>query len=248
MSYRSAGLHPNLKRSRIAIYLQLAALFRSRIASGHWPVGSQIPRLEELAEEFKVARGTVRQAFDVLESEGLVERLRAKGSFVKKPPQHTRVHKLEMDWSSITAAHEGALITPIDNAVVDELPFVLQDFGIPVSRYRKLRRMHAREGEPYLLGTSYLDEQLYRALPAERFEHEPLLILLQEAAGAALGPARQVLTIATADVETANYLSIDVNSPIALMRRTVCSTSGELIYASEGHYRGDSVRLEVDLR
>lgn len=238
----------NLKRSRIAIYLQLASLFRNRISSGFWPVGERIPNVDDLAEEFGVARGTIRQAFDALESEGLVERKRAKGSFVKRAPAAARVHRLEMDWASITTAHQGAVITPLENIVVDQLPEVLRDGGQPATSYRKLRRLHKRDGQPYLLGTSYLDESLYQTLPAERFETEPLLVLLQEVAAENLGPAKQVLTIASADVDTASYLDVAMNSPIAIMRRTVLSRTGTLIYASEGLYRGDTVRLEIDLR
>tara|TARA_R110002020_G_scaffold133617_9_gene298105 strand:- start:5217 stop:5978 length:762 start_codon:yes stop_codon:yes gene_type:complete len=243
-----AGQGANLKRSRIAIYLQLAALFRSRITSGHWAVGSRIPNIDELAEEFGVARGTIRQAFDALEEEGLVERLRAKGSFVKRAPAVARVHRLEMDWTSIIKAHEGSDITALESTPNAVLPDVLRDGGTAAPAYRRFRRLHRRDGEPHLLGTSYLDERLYEMLAPERFQREPLLRLLQETAAQSLGPAHQVLTITTADVETAAHLEIAVNAPIALMRRAVLSKDGELIYASEGRYRGDRVRLEIDLR
>ncbi|WP_018699818.1 GntR family transcriptional regulator [Amorphus coralli] len=241
--------HPvNLKRSRIAIYLQLADLFRSRIASGHWPVGGRIPNIDDLAEEFGVARGTIRQAFDALEEEGLVERLRAKGSFVKRAPHAGRVHRLEMDWGSIIKAHQGSDIVTLDTTTVPVLPDVLRNGGTAAPGYRRFRRLHRRDGEPHLLGTSYLDERLYRKLAAERFETEPLLQLLQEAAAESLGSARQVLTISTADVDTAALLEIAVNAPVAIMRRAVLSSDDVLVYASEGTYRGDSVRLEIDLR
>lgn len=238
----------NLKRSRIAIYLQLADLFRSRIASGHWPVGGRIPNIDDLAEEFGVARGTIRQAFDALEKEGLVERLRAKGSFVRQAPSAARVHRLEMDWGSIIKAHQGSDITTLDSTTVQSLPEVLRDGGEAAPSYRRFRRLHRRDGEPHLLGTSYLDERLYAKLPPERFESEPLLQLLQEAAADSLGPARQVLTISTADVHTAALLEVAVNAPVAIMRRAILSKAGVLIYASEGTYRGDRVRLEIDLR
>src|SRR3546814_1229236 len=63
-------------------YLQLSTLFRRMIASGEWQVGSQIPTVEELAAEYGVARATVRQALGILNGEGLIERYRAKGTFV----------------------------------------------------------------------------------------------------------------------------------------------------------------------
>ncbi|WP_172292069.1 GntR family transcriptional regulator [Pseudoruegeria sp. HB172150] len=237
-----------LKRSRVAIYLQLAELFRNRIISGHWPVDSQIPRIEDLADEFGVARGTIRQAFDTLENEGLVERKRAKGSFVRRRPAQAPAHALEMDWAQLLEAHLGSQITTLVQAHLAELPDVLGRGLPPVAAYRRMVRLHRRDGEPFLLGTSFLDDRLYRQLPPERFEKEALLYLLQELAGNDLGQAQQVLTIATADVDTARHLDISVNAPVAVMRRSVLSRAGELIYASEGLYRGDRVMLEIALR
>lgn len=237
-----------LKRSRVAIYLQLAELFRNRIVSGQWAVDSQIPRIEDLAEEFGVARGTIRQAFDTLESEGLVERKRAKGSFVRRTPARSPAHALEMDWSQLLEAHLGAQITTLVGAHLAEIPQRLTR-GLPcVAAYRRMVRLHRRDGEPFLLGTSYLDDRLYSKLTPERFQSEPLLHLLQELCGDALGPAHQVLTVAAADVDTAQHLDISVNAPLAVMQRTVLSQAGELVYASEGLYRGDRVKLEIALR
>src|SRR6476620_274605 len=76
----------DLSRSAIARYIQLATLFRRRIPSGQWKLHDQIPTVEDLVEECGVARATVRQALGVLEKEGLIERFRAKGTFVTKRP------------------------------------------------------------------------------------------------------------------------------------------------------------------
>ena len=41
-------------------YAQLAELFRQRIARGTWEAGQRLPSLDELTEEFDVARVTVQ--------------------------------------------------------------------------------------------------------------------------------------------------------------------------------------------
>src|SRR5258705_14006650 len=92
---------PDLSRSRVARYIQLATLFRNWIVSGHWPVGGRIPNVDDLALEFSVARGTIREALGVLEAEGLLERLRAKGTFVRNSPLVSSAHKLAIDWKSL---------------------------------------------------------------------------------------------------------------------------------------------------
>lgn len=238
----------SLKRSRVALYLQLADLFRNRITSGYWPVGSRIPSVDELEMEFGVARGTIRQAFDLLAEEGLVDRRRAKGSFVLRAPPVSRVHRLDMDWASITKAHQGAQIQTLSDESGVALPEVLQDGSPNAPAYRHFTRLHRRDGQAYLLGYSYLDERLYARIKPSRFESEPLLVLLQEAAAEMLGPANQTLIVGVADIEMANTLEVNVNSPVVIMYRRVHAVDGTLIYASEGIYRGDGVRLEMTIR
>ncbi|MFX6226298.1 GntR family transcriptional regulator, partial [Acinetobacter baumannii] len=51
----------DFSRSAVSRSLQLATLFRRRIESGQWPLGSQIPTVDDLASECGVARATIRQ-------------------------------------------------------------------------------------------------------------------------------------------------------------------------------------------
>ncbi|HEY9281192.1 MAG TPA: GntR family transcriptional regulator, partial [Eoetvoesiella sp.] len=67
----------DFSRSAAARYVQLASLFRRRVESGQWPVGEQIPTVDDLSEECNVARATVRQALNLLEAENLIARYRA---------------------------------------------------------------------------------------------------------------------------------------------------------------------------
>ena len=73
------------ERSPVPLYYQLQEIIRSRIESGEWPQGQQVPPEAELCREFSVSRGTVRQALADLVREGLLHRRRGKGSFVARP-------------------------------------------------------------------------------------------------------------------------------------------------------------------
>lgn len=66
----------------VPIYIQLADQFRALIRSGAWPPGTRLPSELSLAEEYRISRGTVRQAMQVLTNEGLVDRAQGKGTFV----------------------------------------------------------------------------------------------------------------------------------------------------------------------
>lgn len=61
----------------------LVSELRRRIVSHELPPGSRL-RESELAEEFNVSRGRVRDAFGVLEERGLIERIPNKGAVVTR--------------------------------------------------------------------------------------------------------------------------------------------------------------------
>jgi len=58
---------------------------RSQIATGGWPAGRQVPPERALAEQFGLARNTLRRVLKLLEEEGLLERHVGRGTFVRSP-------------------------------------------------------------------------------------------------------------------------------------------------------------------
>jgi DNA-binding LacI/PurR family transcriptional regulator len=65
------------------LYHHIAAYFRDRILTGAIPAGTRLPTEFEIAKEHDVSRGTVRQALHTLVSEGIVERVQGRGTFVR---------------------------------------------------------------------------------------------------------------------------------------------------------------------
>ncbi|MEU7899987.1 winged helix-turn-helix domain-containing protein [Nonomuraea sp. NPDC049152] len=63
------------------VYCQLADVLRERIAAGEYPAGT-LPSEAELCTEFGVARNTARRGLAVLEAEGLIVTIPAKGRVV----------------------------------------------------------------------------------------------------------------------------------------------------------------------
>ena len=248
MSVRTLPGAPDLSRSRVARYLQLATLFRNKIASRQWPLGGRIPNVDELALEFSVARGTIREALGVLEQEGLLDRFRAKGTFVRSSPPHVIAHKVSMDWNSIVSVRGGVEIKVLEARTLTELPAADLIEGKPAAKYQMMRRLLSRQGRPYLIARFYLEHELFKLGPPLQFRRQPILPILQQVAGERIGKAHQTLTIGTADVEMAALLQIPLNAPVAHVLRVALDHDGTIVYVGEGVYRGDAVRLEIELR
>ncbi|HEY0879286.1 MAG TPA: UTRA domain-containing protein, partial [Zeimonas sp.] len=72
--------------------------------------------------------------------------------------------------------------------------------------------------------------------------------LLRTMPGVTIARARQRLTIGTADVDEAEHLRVPVNSPIARVRRVFNAPDDTVIYLAEVTYRGDFVRLDMEMK
>jgi GntR family transcriptional regulator len=249
-SARPAAPAIDLSRSAVSRYIQLATLFRRRIDQGVWRHGEQIPTVDELAVECGVARATIRQALDQLEADGLIERFRAKGTFVRSAPAANRLWcEVETDWSGLLRSREGAEIE-----VLGETPALAgtaippATIGAVAPRYTHIRRRHWRDGQPFLMADVFLDERLRAKVTPADLRGKTALKLAASIPGVRISDARQALTIGTADVETATLLQVPLNAPVAHVRRAAVDQRGVLILVADGIYRGDVVRIDIKLR
>lgn len=69
-----------------ALYKQVAAAIRDAITTGEFEPGSALPSETQLIERYQVSRPTVRNAIAALRTEGLIEVIHGKGSFVRSRP------------------------------------------------------------------------------------------------------------------------------------------------------------------
>jgi GntR family transcriptional regulator len=68
--------------SATPVYAQLVRLITERIESGELQPDRPLPSEPHLAQEYGVARGTVRHAIAILRDEGLVVTVPGRGNFV----------------------------------------------------------------------------------------------------------------------------------------------------------------------
>ncbi len=238
----------DFQRSAVARYLQLATLFRRRIESGEWAVGAQIPTVDDLAAQYGVARATIRHALDQLEREQLIERLRAKGTFVRHSPKSDLWCEVRTDWSGMLLARPGATIEVLHDESGVHIPPVEASIGVSAQSYRHLRRRHWRDGVAFLLADVFVEESWAKRIPAKAFTTKSALKLIADTRGGRIGDARQILTIGAADPETSALLGLALNAPVAHVRRVAMDESKTIVLLADGIYRGDVVRLDMKLK
>ncbi len=66
----------------VPIYEQIAAQIKGLILSGSLKEGDPLPSMRNLAQDLRISVITTKRAYEILESEGLIESYTGKGSFV----------------------------------------------------------------------------------------------------------------------------------------------------------------------
>ena len=237
-----------LLNKNIPRYLQLSGLFRRRIESGMWPLGLQIPTVDELSAECGAARATIRQALGLLESEGLISRHRAKGSFVEQRPQDLFWLSMESDWSGLLTHREDARIEVLSTRKGEKPPYLAHPIGNLTESYLHLRRRHWRDDSVFLLADLYIDETIAESIDPVNFTVMTALRLIAGVKGIDIRDARQTLHISSTDLELAELMKLPLNAPLAAVDRTAVDQNGDIVLISNGMYRGDIVRVDTRLK
>ncbi len=228
------------------LYSRIAMLLRQRILGGQWAPQTQISTIEGLMAEFGASRVTIRLALDMLERAGLIERFRGRGTFVTDRGDGLYRIRLGTSWRSLIEALEGTkprLLETVD----DVLP--PGDEGLDcrlAESYSRLKRVHVRDNVAFAVMHIYLDRRWYERA-AGRFNHELVIPVLQSLEGLKIGRAHQSLSIGCAEPDVAAHLGVPIGVPVGMLRRVICDEDGVAVYVGDFTYRGDMIRMEVDL-
>jgi GntR family transcriptional regulator len=227
-------------------YLQVASILRHRIDEGRWSVGEQIQTIDALERELGVARVTVRQAIELLREEGLLQSQQGKGTFVTKTIERDRWLNLGTDWKSLLAPIEGNVPHPLPANRASTAPKLESTDGKAADSYVFLNTLQKRANAPYALARVHVAKQVFDKAP-DAFHRRVALAVISSMKSLAITRAWQTLEIATADPETARLLNIPLDAPIAKARIVVTGRGNLVIYVGEIIYRGDCVRISIEL-
>jgi GntR family transcriptional regulator len=228
----------------LPLYAQLAQRLRARVSQGEWRKGDRLPSHDVLAENYSVARVTVRQAISLLEIDGLLASRRGRGTFVVAQPGLRRRMLIHPTLDALlTMMHaEPPEVQTIDEG--EGTPQLNKQAGILAPCYVFLRRLLKRESIPFDLHSLFVDRRLFDRAP-ERFRTKYVIQELVEMPGVRVATARQIITFGAADSEAASWLGIAVNSPVAMVRRIFCDPNGIVLLLGDYIHPGDLVQIDM---
>lgn len=253
-----AGRRPRSLSSRPFIsgeplYRQLVQHLRGDIIRGVFPVGSQLPTEEELAERFTVSRHTVREALRQLRADGLVSSRQGSGTTVMPPQPSTpfNVHRVASIDELIAYATESQYAVDSTDVVNSE-DVTFDEAELP-PRQRWLRLQGFRLGNdpasPPICWTEVFVAAEYAGV--ERMmgrQRGPIWRLIEDIYGERLVEVEQMLRVRPVPDELADGLQVEAGSSVVEVRRTYKNTSDKVAEVSVNLYPADKFRFNMKLR
>ncbi|WP_243229456.1 GntR family transcriptional regulator [Microbacterium sp. CIAB417] len=237
------------RHSAAPMYDQLRQLIIDGIARDGLQPGDPLPGEHRLCERYGISRTVVRQALAQLEHEGLVERVKGKGTFVSRPrTSESLVHTLVGLFDDVARrgghVHSDVLRHEREEAD-DEVAAALDvPAGSPVVVLERLRHV---DGEPWSLSTTWMPEAVGAVTLGVDLSEASLYRLLDEhGIHATHGVRSAEATVATH--EQALHLGVSAGSALLRLRSISRDADDRPIEYFIAHHRGDRSRFEFQLR
>jgi len=202
-----------------------------------------------LCERYGISRTVVRQALAQLEHEGLVERVKGKGTFVSRPrTSESLVHTLIGLYDDVErrGGHVHSDVLRHEQTLADdEIAAALEvDPGAPVVVLDRLRHV---DGEPWSLSTTWMPDAVGGVtLGVDLSERSLYRLLADHDIVATSGVRSAEATVATH--EQAQHLGVSAGSALLRLRSVSRSSDGTPIEYFVAHHRGDRSRFEFQLQ
>lgn len=204
--------------------------------------GTPAPSERELAEQFGVARMTVRHAIDALVAQGLLERIAGRGTFVTKP-----LIDMQMRLSAYTEEMERRGKRPESKTLLSRReaagPGVARALGVdersPVAHWQRLR---LADGEPMAIQHVYLNLAMFPNFLDEALPPSLYFWLARQDLMPTWGEDSVNAGLVTA--EDAVHLDLEPGDPVLhISRRAFCRE--KVVEVTRSVYRADRYTLWV---
>lgn len=239
-------------------YHQIYLVLREQLREGRFEAG--LPGELALAEQFGVARVTVRKALDQLKAEGLIDRAPGRGTTPRRdaapraPTPRRGAAPAGGSRMQLTGLLENivslGLRTRVDVVACETIPSpddVAQALQVePGAPVQKAVRVRSTGDGPLSLITTFVPEPLARGFGRRELAAKPLLILLEES-GVRIGRAEQSISARLADATVARHLEVQVGSALLAVDRLIFDEAGRPVQWLHGLYRPDRYEYRMQL-
>ena len=247
MHYETHSLHGKTvdRFNQEKLYIQLTRLLIGEVTAGHWRLNERIPSEDDLCRQYHVSKITVRQAIANLVSDGYLEKIQGKGTFLRSVQPIVglmmRTRFTEEMFGREAAVEKELLFRGIQEPPADVRGYLETEGDLFLIRCRRLV-----DGEAAALDESFIPCSILPEVDAVDLTRTSLYFLLQERGTRKIFKLVQTLEIAEASAEEAGLLDLSEGISLLVVHRLFKSSDESPVAYTRLLGRTDRYKFETE--
>jgi GntR family transcriptional regulator, N-acetylglucosamine utilization regulator len=240
---------PGLSRdSPVPLHYQLRHVLIEMIERGEIRSGEALPSERDLAARFDISIAPVRQAILDLVKEGVLFRVRGKGTFLHEPALVEHVSILSSFTASMRERGLRVEMRLLERRAVRPSRDVARALATSERTATLLERLAIVQDEPVALFRSHLSPKRFRGVGAKVAERGSLATVLEEDYGVVPVRADTLVEVGRCTTAESAVLQIPAGSSLLIARGTSYDAADEPVEHFDVRYRADRIRLRLESR
>lgn len=211
-------------------YIKVKDYILQGIAEGQWPVGAKVPSENELVKTCEVSRMTARRALNELTTEGRLERIQGKGTFVadsKHKSSLIAIRNIATEIRERGNNHKSELLK-LESVVADEWLAMVFDIAEGATLYHSTI-LHRENDETIQVEDRYVSPHIapdYLQQDFNKMTPNEYLCLL-----APISEAQHIIEAISPDEELSRILELESGEACLKVTRTTWCSDAVASYA-----------------
>lgn len=234
--------------SPVFLYDQVKAGIMEMIAKGEYVAGKRLPNEKELCETFNTSRITIRRALKELATEGVIEIIHGKGTFVKSLKQQLHILNLKGFTEGLSSSESSFTKEVLVNEVMtaDEELMKLFERDVPFEVIKLVRLI--RDGDiVFSMDHAYLPYDIYPGILEKLKDNVSTFNIIHNDYGIRFKKARKEIEITQPSAELSKYLEISRIEPVIQIKKLIKDEKGIPVHYSLYYLLASKVNFYIDV-
>jgi len=238
--------------ARLPYYEQLKQLIVREISRDNLEPGHLMPSEAEMCARYGVSRTVVRQAVGELVNEGVLRRMRGKGTFVAKPKLTEQFIESTGGFFEDMTRHGHSVSSNVLSIDIVEIVGRVRELvgATPGTHCIEIVRLRAVNDEVVAFTKSYIahdNEALFEELRSADLSTVSLYQILDDKFGLRIDTAHRSIEAVAASGMLTKLLEVDPGDPLLYIESVARSSVGDVIECFLAWHRADRMKIEMDV-
>ncbi|HDK7163502.1 TPA: trehalose operon repressor [Clostridium botulinum] len=225
-------------------YLTIYNEISNKIENNKIQSGEKLSSENEMMKEYNVSRDTIRKALNLLESNGYIQKVKGKGSFVLD------INKFDFPVSGLTSFKELSTRMGVEsNTLVKELKLIKPDIflmkQLNLSKNDdvwKVIRVREIDNKKIILDKDFFNKKYVPLLTKDICENS-IYEYLENELGLKISFAKKEITVQQATQEDKSYLDFENYNMIVVVKNYIYLDDMSLFQYTESRHRPDRFKF-----